>query len=228
MHSENIILQCIYSVEEYLRSTGVAMSAKAPNLTPYERLKQLPDNVVGEIIGGELYVSPRPAIAHARAASVLGGELEGPYDRGKGGPGGWWIFDEPELHLGKDVLVPDLAGWRRENLPQLPDEAFFELSPDWICEILSPSTQRLDRTRKLPVYARERVSHMWLISPDAQTLEVMRLDGDSYRVVGTYGGADVVRAEPFDAVELELAALWIRPPEPDLILSANKDGHKDD
>jgi Uma2 family endonuclease len=120
------------------------------------------------------------------------------------------------VHLGKDVLVPDLAGWRRENLPQLPDKAFFELRPDWVCEILSPSTQRLDRTRKLPVYARERVLHVWLISPDVQTLEGMRLDGDSYRIVGIYRAADTVHAEPFDAVELELAALWINPPEADL------------
>ena len=205
------------------------MSAEAPKLTPYERLKELPEIVVGEIIGGKLYVSPRPAIAHARTASVLGGELEGPFDRGRGGPGGWWIFDEPEVHLGKDVLVPDLAGWRRENLPQLPDKAFFELSPDWVCEILSPSTQRLDRTRKLPVYAREQVLHVWLISPDVQTLEVMRLDGDSYRIVGTYGAADTVRAEPFDAVELELAAFWISPPEADdLTRSANKEERKGD
>lgn len=107
-------------------------------------------------------------------------------------------------------MVPDLAGWRRERRPQLPDQAFFELSPDWICEILSPPTQRLDRTRTLPVYAHERVSHLWLVNPDAQTLEVMRLDGESYRVTGTYGGADVVHAEPFDAIELELTALWIK------------------
>lgn len=123
----------------------------------YEDLQGLAEHLVGEILDGDLVTSPRPSSAHARAASSLGGEIYGPFDRGKGGPGGWIILDEPELHLAGDVMVPDLAGWRRERLPELPNVAAFELAPDWVCEVLSPSTAPFDRRRKLPIYARERV-----------------------------------------------------------------------
>jgi Uma2 family endonuclease len=180
----------------------------------YEDLAALPPHVVGEIVDGDLYVSPRPASPHARASSVLGAELGGPFDRGRGGPGGWILLDEPELHLGPDVLVPDLAGWRRERMPELPRAAFFTLTPDWICEVISPSTARLDRVRKLRAYARERVQHAWLIDPDARTLEVYRLDGERYVLLAQHEDDERVRAEPFDAIELELAALWI-PPAPE-------------
>ena len=111
----------------------------------YEDLLSLPDDVLGQIVEGELHATPRPAIDHQRASSVLGIRLGDPFDLGGGGPGGWWIVDEPELHLDWNVLVPDLAGWRRERLPELPREAFFTLAPDWVCEVLSPSTARLDR-----------------------------------------------------------------------------------
>src|SRR5206468_11525374 len=129
----------------------------------YQDLLALPEHVVGEIIGGELIVSPRPGPRHAVAASVLGGELVPPYHSGRGGPGGWWILFEPELHLGDDVLVPDLAGWRRERMPAVPDVPFFTLAPDCLCEVTSPATRALDRVRKMPIYARERVGHLWLL-----------------------------------------------------------------
>src|SRR5947208_11163960 len=143
----------------------------------YQDLLALPEHVVGEIIGGELIVSPRPGPRHAVAASVLGGELVPPYHSGRGGPGGWWILFEPELHLGDDVLVPDLAGWRRERMPALPDVVGFELAPDWVCEVISPTTARIDRGRKLRVYAREQGAHLWFVDPLARPIEVYRLEG---------------------------------------------------
>ena len=186
------------------------VARRTPSPATYADIEALPPNMVGEIVHGVLYANPRPASPHARAASRLGGELDGPFDRGKGGPGGWIILDEPELHLGDDVLVPDIGGWRRERMPEMPHAAFFTLAPDWVCEVLSPSTTKLDRTAKLPVYARERVGHVWLIDPIAKTLEIYRLDGETFRLVGTHAEEVKVRAEPFDAIEIELGALWER------------------
>lgn len=176
----------------------------------YAELEKLPPNVVGEIVGSALYVSPRPASPHTRAASRLGGELAGPFDRGRGGPGGWVILDEPELHLGQDVLVPDLAGWRRERMPEMPHSVAFTLAPDWVCEVLSPSTAVLARARKMGVYAREGVKHLWLVDPVLRTLEVYRLENGRWSMLGTHVGAVTVQAEPFEALALELGALWER------------------
>jgi Uma2 family endonuclease len=174
----------------------------------YEDILALPEHVVGEIIDGELIVSPRPAPKHALSSSVLGADLNGPFQRGRGGPGGWWILDEPELHLDPDVLVPDLAGWRRERMPALPQKPWFELAPDWLCEVLSPSTAIIDRTRKLRIYARNRVSWVWFVDPAARTLEALRLEGSEWMVALTAGGDEKARIPPFDAIELELEALW--------------------
>jgi Uma2 family endonuclease len=176
----------------------------------YEDILALPHHVVGEILDGELHVSPRPAVPHAIAAAALSDELGPPFRRGRGGPGGWLILFEPELHLGQDIVVPDFAGWRRERMPEAPEAAFFTLAPDWACEVLSPSTARLDRGPKLACYARERVAHYWIVDPIAKLLEVLRLDGATYRIVMTAGGDDKMRAEPFDAIELDLAILWAR------------------
>jgi Uma2 family endonuclease len=177
----------------------------------YEDLLGVPDRFVAEIVDGELFATPRPAPRHAAASSGLGGALHGPFDRGRGSPGGWRILDEPELHLGPDVLVPDLAGWRRERLPALPEEAYFSVPPDWVCEVVSPSTAAPDRVKKLSIYPRERVSHVWLVDPIARTLEVLRLEDGRWTIVGTWAQADVVRAEPFEALELELTLLWDLP-----------------
>jgi Uma2 family endonuclease len=176
----------------------------------YADLVALPPQLVGEIIDGELVASPRPAILHARAASRLGMDLGGPFDRGKGGPGGWIILDEPELHIVEQVLVPDLAGWRRERMPEMPDAAYFELAPDWLCEVLSPATAKIDRASKMRHYASAGVRHLWLVDPIATTLEIYRLDGGGWRLVQTHAGQAAIRAEPFDAVELELGSLWSR------------------
>jgi len=180
----------------------------ARKIATYDDLLALPDHVVGEIIAGELHAQPRPRIRHARASTALGEELGQPYGRGRGGPGGWIFLDEPELHLGADVLVPDLAGWRNERLPELPDEAYLELAPDWVCEVLSPSTERLDRGGKMRVFARERVGHVWLLNPTLEMLEVYVLDGQRYSLAQTFEGDASVRAVPFDAIDLDLPVLW--------------------
>jgi Uma2 family endonuclease len=177
--------------------------------TLWDELCALPSNRVGEIVGGELFASPRPAGAHSRVASKLGGRLDGPFDAGEGGPGGWIILDEPELHLNDAVLVPDLAGWRRERMPAVPEElTAFDVAPDWICEVLSTSTGALDRVRKMPVYAREGVQFAWLLEPIQRTLEVFQLHDQRWQAVGSWEGDVKVRAVPFDAVELDLSTLW--------------------
>ncbi|MEL7306268.1 MAG: Uma2 family endonuclease [Myxococcota bacterium] len=178
----------------------------------YQDILDAPDHQVAEVIDGELYLSPRPASPHAQAASTLGEELGPPFKRGKGGPGGWIILDEPELHLGEEpaILVPDLGGWRRTTMPEMPEVAYFAQPPDWVCEVASPSTARLDRVLKLPLYARLGVNHAWVVDPTPRSLEVFRRDGSEYRLVQTFADDARVRAEPFDAIELELAALWMR------------------
>jgi hypothetical protein len=189
-----------------------------PRVPPFDRpatyddLEKLPPNLVAEIVGGELHASPRPRPTHAVAYAGLGGLLTPPFHFGRGGPGGWWILSEPELHLGPDVLVPDLAGWRRTRMPAPPETAYFPLAPDWICEIVSPSTARLDRTRKLGIYAREGVPSAWLVDPDAGTLEVLRLGRGHWVIVSTHSGHDVVRVEPFADIELALGDLWVEEP----------------
>jgi Uma2 family endonuclease len=176
----------------------------------YDDLVRVPSPLVAEIVDGVLCTHPRPAFPHARSSSALGVRIGGPFDLGPGGPGGWIILDEPELHFGEDVVVPDLAGRRRERMPKVPATAFYSLAPDWVCEVLSPSTEKLDRTGKMDVYAREGVQHLWFVDPIARTLEVYRLQEDGLWLrVATYCDDAKVRAEPFDAIELELAALWI-------------------
>lgn len=181
-------------------------AAKRP--ATYEDLFALPANMVGQIVFGTLHAHPRPAVPHALAASALGEELGPPFKRGRGGPGGWLILDEPELHLGADILVPDLGGWRRARLPEAPRTAFFTLASDWVCEVLSPSTSALDRGDKLKVYAREGVSNVWLVDPAGKTVEVLQLDGETYRILDVHSGDGKVRAIPFDAIELDLSILW--------------------
>ena len=174
----------------------------------YADLEKVPETHVAEMVGGDLYATPRPALRHAGAASALGVLIGHPFGTHRSSPGGWWILDEPELHFGWDVLVPDLAGWRRERMPVIPDAAYTSLPPDWVCEVLSPSTETFDRERKLGVYAREGVPHAWLIDPVERRLEVLRLERGAWTPVATHRGTDAVRAEPFDTVELVLERLW--------------------
>lgn len=175
----------------------------------YQDVLDAPPNMVAELIGGDLHLQPRPAIPHAWTGSMLGGELSGPYNRGKGGPGGWWILDEPECHLSENVLVPDLAGWRRERLPTLPRDAYFTLAPDWVCEILSPSTRSRDLVQKRTLYAEAEVKHLWFIDPDARTLEAFALEDGRWVLIAALEGQADVSVLPFDAITFELGTLWL-------------------
>lgn len=174
----------------------------------YADIEALPPNVVGEILFGVLHTHPRPSPRHAVAANVLGTEVTGPFQLGRGGPGGWVFAVEPELHLGPHVVVPDIAGWLRERMPKLPDTAYFEIAPDWICEVLSPSTARVDRTDKLAIYAASGVGHAWYVDPIARTLEVFALVGDKWLLAATFKDDDAVTAPPFEAHTFALDGLW--------------------
>lgn len=186
------------------------MSGPAKKRATYQDVLEAPPNMLAEVLLGELRLSPRPARRHGRAASTLGMELGGAFDRGRSGPGGWVIFDEPELHLGEDILVPDLGGWRKERFPVGADEeAYFLTPPDWVCEVLSPSTARYDRTDKLFIYARERIPFLWLVDPRERTLECYVLDDSAWKLVGSYRDDALVQAPPFEVFTLELAALWL-------------------
>lgn len=173
----------------------------------YEDLLRLPEHVTGEILAGQLYTQPRPGSRHAGVETGLAGELRNPFALGRGGPGGWVILVEPELHLGPNVLVPDLAGWRRERLTEIPDGPI-DVAPDWVCEVLSPSTAVKDRKLKLPLYGQFGVKHAWIVDPTAKTIEVFCYDGEHWSLLATYGDDDRMRGEPFEAIELELQHLW--------------------
>ena len=178
---------------------------------------EVPDTKVAEIIDGELIVTPRPASPHAYAASAMGSVVLGAFHHDAGEaerdrPGGWWILFEPELHFDDDVVVPDWSGWRRDRMPVFPSVPFFTQSPDWVCEIVSPSTGRIDRSRKMRVYARASVAHLWLVDPLVRTVEVYRIHGDTWTVAGVWGGDEKVRIEPFADVELALGRWWVPKP----------------
>ena len=174
----------------------------------YDDLLAVPAHLVAEIVDDQLWTSPRPAPRHATAYSHLVALLIPSLGFGRGGPGGWRLLAEPELHLTRDVVVPDLAGWRIERMPRLPSTAFFTVAPDWVCEILSPSTERLDRDKKLRVYQRAGVQYAWLIDPIARTLEVLGVTATTWTPLARHREAEVVHAAPFEAVALELGMLW--------------------
>lgn len=184
------------------------MTEKAKKDATYDDLIAAPPDRIAEMVSGDLWLSPRPSLRHANATSLLAGRLSDAFHWGRRGPGGWWIWFEPELHLGGDVLVPDLAGWRRERLASVPDGVGIELAPDWLCEVLSPSTDGFDRREKLPRYALAGVEHLWLLDPVRRRLEVFgRLDL-GWVLLETHGGDAVVSAPPFEAVAIELGPLW--------------------
>jgi Uma2 family endonuclease len=174
----------------------------------YQDILDAPPHMVAELVGGELHLSPRPATPHVLAASVLGVEIGAPFGRGRGGPGGWWIIGEPELHFGSDVLVPDLAGWRRERMPEYPHAAAFTLAPDWVCEVLSPKTRRFDLTAKRARYGEAGVAHLWLIDPEARTLEAFLLRDAAWVLAAALKEDEAVALPPFEAVSFGLGALW--------------------
>ena len=182
--------------------------SEANSRATYQDVLDAPVHRVAEIVDGTLYTHPRPAPPHAVASSNLGIEIGGPFGKGRDGPGGWWIIDEPELHLGDDILVPDLAGWRRERMADLPDAAYFTLAPDWVCEVLSASTRRLDLHGKRPVYAREGVRHLWLVDPADRTLEAFELRDGEWVLIASAKDNEPICIRPFDAVTFSLGDLW--------------------
>jgi Uma2 family endonuclease len=187
------------------------MGGPAKRRATYEDVLAAPPNKVAEIVDGELILSPRPAGPHAVAATALGVELVPPFGRGRGGPGGWIILVEPELHLDGNVLVPDLGGWRRETMGVVANEPYFTIRPDWVAEVLSPSTEAFDRGDKVGRYAKAGTSHAWLINPLARTLEALRLSSEKpgqWITLGVFRDEARVRAEPFEAFELDLSILW--------------------
>lgn len=198
-------------IDERTIRRNVVLDLALPTL--YESLEALPEGVTGEIMNGQLYTHPRPSGSHINTGSAIGYELFGPFQRGKGGPGGWWIQDEPEVHFVRnvEVVVPDLAGWRYERMPYLPKDQRYEVVPDWVCEILSPSTAKDDRETKMPLYARYSVQYVWLIDPIKQTLEAYQLNAGVWLEIGRFGSTDRVSVPPFEAVTLDLGILQERP-----------------
>jgi Uma2 family endonuclease len=178
----------------------------------YERIEALPEGVTGEILDGQLYVHPRPVARHIGAAARLDRLIARHFDLDDDGegPGGWWIFPEPELHFihNTEVDVPDLAGWRRERMPTWPEGHRFAVAPDWVCEVLSKSTAGTDREVKMPIYAQFGVPYAWLIDPRVRTLEAYALDSGAWREIGRFTGAARVSVAPFDAVSINLGSLW--------------------
>jgi Uma2 family endonuclease len=181
-----------------------------PEPSLYQRLQALPENRVGEIIDGQLYTQPRPSGPHGLAEFNLGYAVGGPFGKGRGGPGGWWILIEPEVHFVRDieVAVPDLAGWRRERMAAVPKGHRFEVVPDWVCEVLSPRTAKKDRTKKLPWYARFGVAHCWLVDPRQRTLEAYELRAGLWTLLAALQDEEAVALPPFDAVGFSLGDLW--------------------
>jgi Uma2 family endonuclease len=175
----------------------------------YQDILDLPQGVVGELIKGALYAQPRPRIPHVRAALKLANKLANSYDPDEADLGGWIFLGEPELHFSEDILVPDIAGWKRERFPKVVNDAFLTVPPDWVCEILSPSTTRLDRAVKSEIYAAQGVTWMWLVDPTAKTLEAYRNQSGQWLQLAVLKEGDEVKVEPFDAAPFKLDALWI-------------------
>ena len=184
------------------------MADPAERQATYADLERVPPNLVAEIIHDSLVTHPRPSPRHLGASANLGYELMHAFQRGRGGPGGWIFLDEPELHLGRNVVVPDIAGWRKERLQAAPDTAFFETAPDWVCEVLSPSTEFYDRGPKRQIYADAGVGYLWFVDPIKRHLEAFQLVAGKWMLLGFVGGSDEVRLPPFDAVPFSLALLW--------------------
>ncbi len=183
------------------------MAESAHQPATYQDVLDAPPEKVAEIVAGELHLSPRPRARHGLASGELFGELRSSFGGRGGGPGGWVFLIEPELHLGDAILVPDVAGWLIARFP-VEDLAFFSAPPDWVCEVLSPSTARLDRLRKLPLYAAQGVRFAWLVDPETRTLEAYRDEGGRWLQLGVFGDDAKLKAEPFEAMELQLDRLW--------------------
>jgi Uma2 family endonuclease len=184
------------------------MAEPAKRRATYADLKAVPSHLVAEIIDGDLLTHPRPSPRHSITSNALAYELTGPFQKSRGGPGGWVFAGEPELHLGPQVLVPDLAGWHRKRLSAYPETSYFTVVPDWICEVLSASTERRDRAVKKRKYAEAGVSYLWIVDPRQQLLEAFSLLDGRWLASGAWTAAETVAAPPFDAITFSLADLW--------------------
>jgi Uma2 family endonuclease len=184
------------------------MTKPVPTPATYADLEKVPPHLVAEIIHGVLETHPRPVPRHGLAANALGFEVTGPYQRGRGGPGGWVFMTEPELHIGADVLVPDIAGWRRERMPSTPENVGITVAPDWICEILSPSTARLDQGPKRRIYAEAGVGFLWMLDPATRVLDAYQLVTGKWLLLGTATGSGDISFPPFDAISFSLDVLF--------------------
>ncbi len=186
------------------------MSSPARRAATWEDLQQTPDDGrIYEVIDGDLGAMPRPSAAHTTVHSSLGMEIGPPFQKGRGGPGGWWILFEPEVRLGlHDIVVPDLGGWRRERLQALPPNGPFDVRPDWMCEVLSPRQHRRDRVVKRALYERYGVPHYWIVDPVERLVEVLELREGTYLTLGIWDGTQRARLPPFDAIELDLAEFF--------------------
>ena len=197
--------------EDNKNAMSKSQTSKSETASPratYQDVLDAPPHIVAEIVDDTLYTHPRPAPTHGEASSGLMGCIVPPFRFGRGGPGGWRIHFEPELHLGEDIVVPDIAGWRRERMSELPKTAFFTLAPDWVCEILSPSTRKFDLGDKRAVYAREGVDYLWLVDPDARSLEVLKLRGIGWLSIDKLFDEATVSLPPFEAIGFNLGDLW--------------------
>jgi hypothetical protein len=174
-----------------------------PSGAIYDDVIAAPRNLVAEIVEGRLYGTHRAPLRLSLVASAVGRVLDSS-ERDR-----WWILPKAEIHLGDNVLVPDLSGWRRERLPEIPDAPWMSIVPDWTCEVmLSPSAERLDRVVKMPFYAHEGVACVWLVKPLTRTLEVYWRDGSSWSLIDVRSGDGIIRVEPFDELEWDLGRLW--------------------
>jgi Uma2 family endonuclease len=187
-------------------TTKPSMKQQPPTLAD---LDALPPGVVGEIIEGVLYTMTKPRMRHQRTMRMISGRVGEPFDNERGGPGGWWIVPEPGIELpNTPEITPDVAGWRRERMPEMPFDEPIRVVPDWVCEILSKTTRRHDLLVKLPYYAKIGVSHHWLVDLEARVLIAHRLEASEWRIIGTYSDETEARIAPFDAVPLNVADWW--------------------
>jgi len=187
-------------------STTTKPSTKPPTLAD---LDALPPGIVGEIIDGVLYTMTKPRMRHQRTGTGISADLRGPFDLGRGGPGGWWIVTEPGIELpNTPEISPDVAGWRRERMPEMPGDEPIRVVPDWVCEILSKNTRRHDQVVKMPYYAKIGVAYAWVADAEARVLVAYRLESGAWRVIGTYSNETEARIEPFDTVPVNVADWW--------------------
>ena len=194
-----------------MKKSHTSETETASTPATYQDVLNAPPHMVAEVIDGTLYTHPRPHPKHISTHSRLGMKIGPPFEFGDDGPGGWWILDEPELHLNQDIVVPDLAGWRRERMRELPNEAYFTLVPDWVCEVLSPSTRKIDLGAKRAIYAREGVKFIWFVDPVAQSLEAFQLLGARWVLIDKLFDNASVSLPPFEAVCFDLNDLWPPP-----------------